>query len=144
MDLGLTDKTALVTGGSKGIGRAVALSLAAEGARVMICARDPDTLERTAGEIEGTTGRVALTVPGDLSLPAEVSRVAAEAVAQLGRLDILVNNAGACDAAAPGPAPPALPLPVRRASADTAARRNLVKQRTFRRNYCLDTRQGRR
>jgi 3-oxoacyl-[acyl-carrier protein] reductase len=84
-----------VTGGSKGIGRAVALSLAAEGARVMICARDPDTLKRTAGEIEGTTGRGALTVPGDLSLPAEVSRVAAEAVAQLGRLDILVNNAGA-------------------------------------------------
>jgi 3-oxoacyl-[acyl-carrier protein] reductase len=73
----------------------VALSLAAEGARVMICARDPDTLKRTAGEIEGTTGRGALTVPGDLSLPAEVSRVAAEAVAQLGRLDILVNNAGA-------------------------------------------------
>lgn len=98
MDLELAGKTALVTGGSKGIGRAVARTLAAEGARVMICARDPEALNRTAGEIERTEGGPVLTVAADLSLEAEVSRVAALAVARLGRLDILVNNAGAIKA----------------------------------------------
>lgn len=95
MDLGLKGKTALVTGGSKGIGRAVARVLAAEGARVLICARDPGTLKRAAVEIEQTTGGDVQMVPADLSERSEVSRVAAEALARLGRLDILVNNAGA-------------------------------------------------
>jgi 3-oxoacyl-[acyl-carrier protein] reductase len=95
MDLGLRDKTALVTGGSKGIGRAVARALAAEGARVMICARGADALTQAALEIERETGREVLTVAADLSTLTEVKRVAAEAVTRLGRLDILVNNAGA-------------------------------------------------
>jgi 3-oxoacyl-[acyl-carrier protein] reductase len=95
MDLGLEGKTALVTGGSKGIGRAVARALAAEGARVMICARDPGALERAAADIAGATGGRVETVAADLSQPAEVGRVAREALARLGRLDILVNNAGA-------------------------------------------------
>jgi len=95
MDLELRGKTALVTGGSKGIGRAVARALAAEGARVAICSRDAATLGQAADEIGRATGGRVEAVPGDLSQRAEVSRVAAEAVSRLGRLDILVNNAGA-------------------------------------------------
>ena len=95
MDLGLKDKTALVTGGSKGIGRAVARGLAAEGARVMICARDGETLVRAGREIEATTGRPVFTMAADLSDLSSVARVVSEAIARLGRLDVLVNNAGA-------------------------------------------------
>jgi 3-oxoacyl-[acyl-carrier protein] reductase len=95
MELGLKGKTALVTGGSKGIGRAVADALAGEGVRVMICARESGTLARAAREIEGKTGQPVLTIAADLSELSAVARVAAEAVSRLGRLDILVNNAGA-------------------------------------------------
>ncbi|MBI2526957.1 MAG: SDR family oxidoreductase [Candidatus Rokubacteria bacterium] len=95
MDLGLGDRTALVTGGSKGIGRAVARALASEGARVMICARDAGTLARAASEIEAATGRRVETIAADLGEREGVQRAAAEAVSRLGRLDILVNNAGA-------------------------------------------------
>lgn len=95
MDLGLGGKTALVTGGSKGIGRAVASALAREGARVMICARTEATLKSAAGEIERATGRSVETLAADLSDRTEVQRATREAIARLGRLDILVNNAGA-------------------------------------------------
>lgn len=95
MDLGLEGKTALVTGGSKGIGRAVARTLAAEGARVAICSRDEAALKEAAAEIERATGRRVEVVPGDLSRREEVSRVAVASLDRLGRLDILVNNAGA-------------------------------------------------
>ena len=95
MDLGLEGKTVLVTGGSKGIGRAVARTLATEGAHVAICSRDEGTLKDAAAEIERATGRRIEVVPGDLSRREEVSRVAAASLARLGRLDILVNNAGA-------------------------------------------------
>jgi 3-oxoacyl-[acyl-carrier protein] reductase len=95
MDLGLRGKTALVTGGSKGIGRAVTRTLAAEGARVVICSRDAGALKDAAADIERATGGHVETVAGDLSRHDEVKRVAAEALARLGRLDILVNNAGA-------------------------------------------------
>jgi NAD(P)-dependent dehydrogenase (short-subunit alcohol dehydrogenase family) len=95
MELGLRDKTALVTGGSKGIGRAVARALAGEGARVMICARDPEALASAAADIEAATGRPVRTMAADLGELPEVTRVARGAVSALGRLDILVNNAGA-------------------------------------------------
>ena len=80
MDLGLKGKTVLVTGGSKGIGRAVAKTLAAEGARVVICSRDARVLKQAAADIERETGGRVETVPGDLSQHAEVSRVAADAL----------------------------------------------------------------
>ncbi len=95
MELELAGKTALVTGGSKGIGRAVARVLAGEGVRVMICARDPEALARTAGEIRAQTARSVETLAVDLADLEGVKRAAAEAISRLGRLDILVNNAGA-------------------------------------------------
>lgn len=98
MDLGLRGKTALVTGGSKGIGRAVARTLAAEGARVVICSRDAGALKEAAADVERATGGHVEAVSADLSRREEVTRVAAEALGRLGRLDILVNNAGAIKA----------------------------------------------
>ena len=95
MDLGLKDKTAVVTGGSKGIGRATARSLAAEGARVLIAAREESALAGAAREIEADTGRRVEVVPVDLSTLDGVRALTAEALRRLGRLDILVNNAGA-------------------------------------------------
>jgi 3-oxoacyl-[acyl-carrier protein] reductase len=95
MELELRGKTALVTGASKGIGHAVALGLAREGARVALCARDATALERVAKDIAGATNTDVVAVPGDLSRETEVTRVAQHAHERLGRLDILVNNAGA-------------------------------------------------
>jgi 3-oxoacyl-[acyl-carrier protein] reductase len=95
MDLGLSDKVALVTGGSKGIGRAVARGLAAEGARVAICARDAAALAAAAADVGAATGVKLFTVAADLSRLDEVERVVATARAHFGRIDILVNNAGA-------------------------------------------------
>jgi 3-oxoacyl-[acyl-carrier protein] reductase len=95
MDLELTDRTALVTGGSKGIGRAVARALAAEGARVAVCARDKRTLENAAAEIREATAREVVAIAADLSKLPEIERVVATARERLGRIDVLVNNAGA-------------------------------------------------
>jgi 3-oxoacyl-[acyl-carrier protein] reductase/bacilysin biosynthesis oxidoreductase BacG len=86
MNLELSGKTALVTGGSKGIGKAIAIGLAREGARVAICARDKAALEQVEAEVR---------IPADLSSLSEVERVVATARERLGRIDILVNNAGA-------------------------------------------------
>ena len=91
MDLGIENRVALVTGASRGIGRAVALALAAEGARVVACARDAGALGKLTAEI----GPAAVAVPGDLSRLEEVERVVREAHDRFGRIDILVNNAGA-------------------------------------------------
>jgi NAD(P)-dependent dehydrogenase (short-subunit alcohol dehydrogenase family) len=89
----LLDKRALVTGGSSGIGRAVTLGLAAEGARVAVCGRDPVRTEAVRQEVdERTSGAVALT--GDVAIEAEAERIVEAAAGALGGLDILVNNAG--------------------------------------------------
>ena len=95
MDLGLNDKVALVTGASKGIGKAVALTLAAEGARVAIVARDAGALDKVATECRDRSRRDAVAVPADLSRLDEIERVVGDVKARCGRLDILVNNAGA-------------------------------------------------
>lgn len=94
MDLGLKDKVALVTGGSKGIGKAVARGLAQEGARVAICARNKAPLEQAAREIAKETGSEVFPVAGDLTRPEDVQRIVETTVGHFGRLDILVNNAG--------------------------------------------------
>lgn len=95
MELGLAGKTAVVTGGSLGIGRAIARELAQEGVAVAIVARDAARLEAAAAEIARETGMRCLPVPADLADPGQLEGAMAAALAVLGRVDILVNNAGA-------------------------------------------------
>ncbi len=94
MDLGLRGKVALVAAASKGLGRAVANELAAEGCRVVICARDADTLAKTAGEISAEHSAEVLPVAADVSSSAGIRALHATATAKYGPIDILVTNAG--------------------------------------------------
>jgi 3-oxoacyl-[acyl-carrier protein] reductase len=94
VDLGISGRVALVTGGSKGIGRAIAAGLASEGCRVAIAARGAEALRETAQALDAK-GAETLSVTADLSEPAAPSRVVEAVVARFGRLEILVNNAGA-------------------------------------------------
>jgi NAD(P)-dependent dehydrogenase (short-subunit alcohol dehydrogenase family) len=90
----LQGKVAVITGGSEGIGKAAALSLAAEGARVVICARRADVLEAAAAEIVAATGGEVVAVAADVTQREQVNRLFARTVERFGRVDILVNNAG--------------------------------------------------
>jgi NAD(P)-dependent dehydrogenase (short-subunit alcohol dehydrogenase family) len=94
MDLGLQGRVALVTGGSKGIGKASALGLAREGADVAICARGKELLERVAGEVTQQTGRDVLPIVADLNREDDARHFVEAAVRHFGRVDILVNCAG--------------------------------------------------
>ena len=90
----LNGKVAIITGGSRGIGRAIALRLAQDGARVVLCARSLDALNEVANAIISSGGK-ALPVAADLRVPTEPARVADAAVKTYGGIDIVVNNAGA-------------------------------------------------
>ena len=90
MNLGLGDKVALVCGASRGLGRAIADELAAEGASLALCSRDADALGATAAGI----GPDVMAVPADLAVPGEPTRVVEAAVERFGRLDVLVANTG--------------------------------------------------
>ncbi|MEK8132653.1 SDR family oxidoreductase [Paenibacillus filicis] len=94
MELGLKNKKALITGGSKGIGLATALALASEGAQVAIVARSSEALEQAATQIQEQTGAEVVWISADVSVESEAQRAVAEAAERLGGLDILVNNAG--------------------------------------------------
>ena len=94
MDLQLKGKTALVTGGSEGIGKGIALAFAKEGVDVAICARRPGPLEEAAAEIEKQTGRKIVAIPADLRKDTDAKNFIEQAHKALGRVDIMVNNAG--------------------------------------------------
>lgn len=99
LDLGLTGKVAIITGGSDGLGRAAAEKLAAEGAKVAICARRKEHLENAADEIRRATDGHVLAHVADVSRAADCERLVDAVVAQFGGVDILLNNAGTSAAA---------------------------------------------
>jgi len=98
MDLGLAGKVAIVTGGSEGIGRAIATRLVAEGANVVICARRADVLMSAAAEMQERGPGKVVAVQADVTRPEDIERVVRTALDAFGRIDILVNNAGRSNA----------------------------------------------
>jgi len=94
MDLGLKNKVALVAAASRGLGRAVAEELAAEGAALVICARDAQALAETSAAITDRSAVPVLAVAGDVAVRSDVARVVAAGIERFGRIDILVTNAG--------------------------------------------------
>src|SRR5205085_2336963 len=93
LDLHLTGRRAIVTGASKGIGRAVALALAEEGVALALCARDGGPLADVAREVE-SRGVPVYAAKADVTSESDVARFVKDAAAALGGIDILVNNAG--------------------------------------------------
>jgi 3-oxoacyl-[acyl-carrier protein] reductase len=94
MELELKGKTAIVSAGSKGLGKAIALGLAKEGASVAIGSRSPDNLSQAAQEIQTKTGSDVLAIPVDVIKPDAITNFVDMVVQRLGKVDILVNNAG--------------------------------------------------
>jgi 3-oxoacyl-[acyl-carrier protein] reductase len=95
MDILLTGRNALVTGGSLGIGRATALQLSMSGANVAITARDAGRLAKVADELSIESGRRVIAIAGDMSMAGDIEKVVSGTREALGDIDILVNNAGA-------------------------------------------------
>ena len=93
MDLGIAGRKALVTGGTRGIGYAVGLALAEEGANVALCARDGAAAQAAAREIAGATGAAVYGFRADTGVPTDVGMLVEEAAGALGGIDVLVNNA---------------------------------------------------
>lgn len=90
----LTDKTAIVTGSNRGIGRAIAIRLAQEGAQIVLCARDQKLLDETAQQI-AEIGAASTAISLDLRRPDSATKLVNTALESFGRIDIVVNNAGA-------------------------------------------------
>jgi len=89
----LSEKVAVITGGGRGIGRAMALKFAGEGAAVVVAARTKSEIDAVAGEVRGSGGRAA-AIPADVAEEKDCERLMREAVSQFDKVDILVNNAG--------------------------------------------------
>jgi len=94
MDLGLGGRVALITGGSKGIGKAAAQSLIAEGVHVSICARNHESLKQTEAELKAAGRCKVLALPADVESADDIKRLVQLTMAEFGRIDILLNNAG--------------------------------------------------
>lgn len=94
MDLGLKGKVALVAAASRGLGRAVAEELAAEGASLVICSRNAESIDKTASEITKATGANILAQAADVSRTDDVTALVQSGIERFGRIDILVTNAG--------------------------------------------------
>jgi 3-oxoacyl-[acyl-carrier protein] reductase len=94
MDLGLKNKVALVAAGSRGLGKALAEELGAEGASLLLCARDSHTLDETAAAIAKSSNVPVLAVPADVTVTDDIKRVVDTGIERFGRIDILVTNAG--------------------------------------------------
>lgn len=94
MELGLHGKVAIITGGSEGIGKAAAASMAAEGADVVIAARRPDVLEQAATEIRAVSNHRVVAIPTDIMDADQVQALIDQTMDEFGRIDIVVNNAG--------------------------------------------------
>ncbi len=94
MELGLNGKVALITGGSEGIGKATASSMASEGAHVIICARRSDVLDQAAKDIKLVSGFEIRTIQADVSQTGQIEELFNKIIEIYGRVDILVNNAG--------------------------------------------------
>ena len=94
MDLKLNNKVAIVLAASKGLGRAIATTLSAEGAKVIIGSRNADELNKTASEIQQLTGNEVIAIPVDVSQSDDREKFITQAAAKFGRIDILLNNAG--------------------------------------------------
>jgi 3-oxoacyl-[acyl-carrier protein] reductase len=94
MDLGLKGKVALVAAASRGLGRAVAEELAAEGAALVLCSRNAEAIKRTANEIAEATAAEVLALPCDVSSADDVMRLVQSGLERFGHIDILVTNAG--------------------------------------------------
>jgi len=94
VDLGLKGKVALVAAASRGLGRAVATELAAEGAALVLCSRKAETIKQTANEIATATGAEILALPCDVSKADEVAALVRAGIERFGRIDILVTNGG--------------------------------------------------
>jgi NAD(P)-dependent dehydrogenase (short-subunit alcohol dehydrogenase family) len=100
MDADLSGQVALITGGGRGIGRALAEGFARAGAAVAVTARTPSQVEETAAAIEAVGGR-ALAVPGDVTNQQDMERLVRETESWLGAIDLLVNNAGVVEQGGP-------------------------------------------
>jgi 3-oxoacyl-[acyl-carrier protein] reductase len=94
VDLGLRGKIALVAAASRGLGRAIAEELAAEGASLVMCARGKERLDEAVESVRAATGVQVLGVAADVARPEDVTRVVRSAIGLFGRVDILVTNAG--------------------------------------------------
>jgi 3-oxoacyl-[acyl-carrier protein] reductase len=94
MDLGLKEKVALVAAASRGLGRAIAAELAAEGASLILCARGAETLNKVADEIEREANVSVLTIAGDVAKAEDVERIVDAGLKRFGHIDVLVTNAG--------------------------------------------------
>ena len=94
MDISLSSRAAIVTGGSKGLGYAIAMRFAQSGADVAIAARGREALDKAVKEIRAQAKGKVIGVTGDVAVPADIKRIYDEAVQAFGKIDIVVNNAG--------------------------------------------------